>query len=138
MELFLQAAAIAVITVVLTSLLKKTNRELALLLTLAACILIGVFFMRLAEPIVDFLSKLRNLAGLDKTLMTPMLKTIGIGFLTQISEQGMAESYVSTLRALSSQGMLVVMIVAPVIAAFVGAWIANGMFHKHFKKAGMV
>ena len=85
MELFLQAAAIAVITVVLTSLLKKTNRELALLLTLAACILIGVFFMRLAEPIVDFLSKLRNLAGLDKTLMTPMLKTIGIGFLTQIS-----------------------------------------------------
>ena len=23
-------------------------------------------------------------------------------------------------------------------AAFVGAWIANGMFHKHFKKAGMV
>ena len=59
-------------------------------------------------------------------------------FLTQISEQGMAESYVSTLRALSSQGMLVVMIVAPVIAAFVGAWIANGMFHKHFKKAGMV
>ena len=85
MELFLQAAAIAVITVVLTSLLKKTNRELALLLTLAACILIGLFFMRLAEPIVDFLSKLRNLAGLDKTLMTPMLKTIGIGFLTQIS-----------------------------------------------------
>ena len=59
-------------------------------------------------------------------------------FLTQISEQGMAESYVSTLRALSSHGMLVVMIVAPVIAAFVGAWIANGMFHKHFKKAGMV
>lgn len=58
-------------------------------------------------------------------------------FLTQISEQGMAESYVSTLRALSSQGMLVVMIVAPVIAAFVGAWIANGMFHKHFKKAGI-
>ena len=55
-----------------------------------------------------------------------------------LSEQGMAESYVSTLRALSSQGMLVVMIVAPVIAAFVGAWIANGMFHKHFKKAGMV
>ena len=42
-------------------------------------------------------------------------------FLTQISEQGMAESYVSTLRALSSQGMLVVMIVAPVITAFVGA-----------------
>ena len=85
MEVFLQAAVLAIVTVVLTAMLKKTNRELALLLSLAACVLLGVFLMRLAEPVVDFMSKLRNLAGLDKALMTPMLKTIGIGILTQLS-----------------------------------------------------
>ncbi len=85
MELFLQAAAVALVTVILTAMLKKSSGELALLLTLAACVLIGVFFLRLAEPVVEFLSKLRDLAGLDKALMTPMLKTIGIGILTQIS-----------------------------------------------------
>ncbi len=85
MEIFLKAAAIALVTVVLTALLKKQSKELALLLTLAACVLIGVFLVQLAEPLVDFLSKLRNLAGLDKSLMTPLLKTIGIGLLTQIS-----------------------------------------------------
>lgn len=85
MEIFLKAAAIALVTVVLTALLKKQSKELALLLTLAACMLIGVFLVQLAEPLVDFLSKLRNLAGLDKSLMTPLLKTIGIGLLTQIS-----------------------------------------------------
>ena len=59
-------------------------------------------------------------------------------FFAQISGQGMAESYVSTLEALSSQGMLVVLFAAPVVTAFVGAWIARGMFRRHFEKAGMV
>ena len=119
MELFLQAAAIAVITVVLTSLLKKTNRELALLLTLAACILIGVFFMRLAEPIVDFLSKLRNLAGLDKTLMTPMLKTIGIGFLTQISATVCADAGENAIDKLVEicGGVLALYVALPLLEA---------------------
>ena len=119
MELFLQAAAIVVITVVLTSLLKKTNRELALLLTLAACILIGVFFMRLAEPIVDFLSKLRNLAGLDKTLMTPMLKTIGIGFLTQISATVCADAGENAIAKLVEicGGVLALYVALPLLEA---------------------
>lgn len=119
MELFLQAAAIAVITVVLTSLLKKTNRELALLLTLAACILIGLFFMRLAEPIVDFLSKLRNLAGLDKTLMTPMLKTIGIGFLTQISATVCADAGENAIAKLVEicGGVLALYVALPLLDA---------------------
>ena len=119
MELFLQAAAIAVITVVLTSLLKKTNRELALLLTLAACILIGVFFMRLAEPIVDFLSKLRNLAGLDKTLMTPMLKTIGIGSLTQISATVCADAGENAIAKLVEicGGVLALYVALPLLEA---------------------
>lgn len=119
MELFLQAAAIAVITVVLTSLLKKTNRELALLLTLAACILIGLFFMRLAEPIVDFLSKLRNLAGLDKTLMMPMLKTIGIGFLTQISATVCADAGENAIAKLVEicGGVLALYVALPLLEA---------------------
>lgn len=119
MELFLQAAAIAVITVVLTSLLKKTNRELALLLTLAACILIGLFFMRLAEPIVDFLSKLRNLAGLDKILMTPMLKTIGIGFLTQISATVCADAGENAIAKLVEicGGVLALYVALPLLEA---------------------
>lgn len=84
MERFLQAAVLGVLTVILTSLLKQKNPDLALLLTLAGCVLIGILLVQLAEPVVSFLSKLRNLAGLDTELMTPMLKTVGIGILTQI------------------------------------------------------
>ena len=59
-------------------------------------------------------------------------------FLAQISGQGMAESYVEALRNLSSTGMLIVLFLAPIVGAFLGALIAKGMFRKHFEKAGMV
>ena len=72
------------LTAILTTLFKQKNAELALLLTLAGCVIIGILLVQLAEPVVTFLSKLRNLAGLDTELMTPMLKTVGIGILTQI------------------------------------------------------
>ncbi len=59
-------------------------------------------------------------------------------FLTQISEQGMPADYVSTLRALSSNAMLVVLFAAPVIGAIIGSLMTKSMFRKHFTKAGIV
>ena len=48
--------------------------------------------MQLAEPVVDFLKKLRNISGLDEALMQPLLKTVGIGLLTQISANVCADA----------------------------------------------
>lgn len=84
MQTFIQASVIGVIAAILGTLLKKRSAELALLLTVAACVLIAILLLDLAKPILEFLSKLRNIAGLEKEIMTPMLKTIGIGLITQI------------------------------------------------------
>lgn len=59
-------------------------------------------------------------------------------FLAQIRAQGMPQSYVSVLEAVSSGKMLVVLFAAPVIGAVAGAFIAKRMFRKHFEKAGIV
>lgn len=59
-------------------------------------------------------------------------------FLAQITEQGMAESYVTTLKAVSSTGMLIVLFVAPIVGAVIGALVTKKMFKKHFTKAGIV
>ena len=59
-------------------------------------------------------------------------------FLAQITQQGMPVDYVATLEAVSSPAMLVVMIVAPLVTAVIGAFLAKGMFKKHFTKAGIV
>ncbi len=59
-------------------------------------------------------------------------------FMAQIGGQGMPESYIRALEGLSSPVMLVVLFLAPVIGAILGAWISKGLFRKHFEKAGMV
>lgn len=59
-------------------------------------------------------------------------------FLSQIREQGMPVSYVSTLQAISSNGMLIILFVVPVICSIVGFLIAKALFKKHFVKAGIV
>ena len=59
-------------------------------------------------------------------------------FLRQITEQGMPADYVNTLAALSSNGMLVVLFLAPVVGAVIGGILARAMFRKHFEKAGLV
>ncbi|MFT3983601.1 MAG: MptD family putative ECF transporter S component [Lachnospiraceae bacterium] len=59
-------------------------------------------------------------------------------FMTQISGQGMPESYIRTLENLSSKTMLTVLFLAPVIGALIGAGISRKLFKKHFEKAGMV
>lgn len=59
-------------------------------------------------------------------------------FLAQITEQGMPTDYVSAVEALSSNAMLVVLFVAPIIGGIIGAFIAKALFKKHFIKAGIV
>lgn len=84
MELLLKAGVLGLLATLIAVVLKKHNREMAMLLTLAACIFLGLILLQLVAPVVEFLKKLRNLAGLEKQLLEPMLKTVGIGLTTQI------------------------------------------------------
>ena len=59
-------------------------------------------------------------------------------FLAQILKNGMAESYVVSMRSLISTPMMLLMLVSPVIGGIIGAWIARTLFNKHFKKAGVI
>lgn len=59
-------------------------------------------------------------------------------FLSQIASQGMPADYVSSLEALTSQPMLLVLVLAPVIGGLIGAAVAGALFRKHFQKAGIV
>ena len=51
---------------------------------------------------------------------------------------GDAGGLCNTLAALSSNVMLVVLFLAPVVGAVIGGLIARAMFRKHFEKAGLV
>lgn len=59
-------------------------------------------------------------------------------FVAQIAEQGMGADYLASLDALSTAPTLAAMFVATFAAGLVGAYIARGLFKKHFQKAGLV
>ena len=59
-------------------------------------------------------------------------------FLAQITEQGMPADYVAAVESISSNAMLIVLFVAPIVGGVIGAYIAKGLFKKHFVKAGIV
>lgn len=118
-QTFLRAAVIGLIAVIFAALLKKNNRELAVLLSLAACALIAAALLTLAEPLVDFLARLRNLAGLDTEVMAPLLKTVGIGLLTQICASICSDAGESSIAGLIEVcgGLLALYVSLPLLEA---------------------
>lgn len=58
-------------------------------------------------------------------------------FVAQIAGQGMGADYLATLETAANPGMLAAMFVATFVAGLIGAYIARGMFKKHFVKAGL-
>lgn len=84
METLVRVGVVGVVAAIFAAVLKKNSKELAILLTLAACAMIALLAAELTEPILRFFSKLRGFAGLDSELLSPVLKTIGIGLLAQL------------------------------------------------------
>ena len=58
---------------------------MALLLTIVTCCLLGIAAISLAGPIIQFMEKLQLSGNIDAQLFTILLKSIGIGLVTQIA-----------------------------------------------------
>ena len=88
----------------------------------------AVFLMGLITALIYFVTGQFTLVILISMASTCIL----------ITEQGMPADYVAAVEALSSNAMLIVLFVAPIIGGIIGAFIARGLFKKHFVKAGIV
>ena len=121
MSSFIQVAVIGIVTVILVTLIRKTNGELALLLTLSACVLMAVLVIRLVEPVIDFFRKLQELSGLDEELLVPLIKSVGIGILTQLCAAfctDAGENAVARLIELCG-GVLAICVALPLLEAVI-------------------
>lgn len=97
MEIVLKLAAGAVITVLLTATLRHWNREIALLLSVTACVLFLLPITEQFRSIMRYVGQLRGNMGLESALFTPVLQVCGIGFITQIAVHFCADAGEHTL-----------------------------------------
>ena len=85
MDLFLKAVAAALITAVIGLVLARQGKDMFLLLTLAACAMIGAVAFTFLKSVISFLQRLTEMTKLNTDLLAVVLKTVGIGLIGELA-----------------------------------------------------
>ncbi len=85
MELIFKIVGIAMTAIVLYLFLEKQNRDLAVLVSLAACCTITVVAVSYLETVLDFIMDLSAIGNLNDSFLRALLKSVGIGLIAEIA-----------------------------------------------------
>lgn len=108
MELYWKAAAAVLIALVLGQAIRE--KDMSLLLSMAVCAMVGALLMTYLEPVLDFLRQLRELGDLQGDMLGILMKVLGIGIVTEITEMVCRDSGNTSLgHALQILGTAVIL-----------------------------
>ena len=85
MEKLIQIMALCVVCAVLSLVVRRRSPEFSFCTVCGCCAVCLLAAAEFLTPVVSFLEELQTLAGVRPALMAPILKTVGIGLLTQIA-----------------------------------------------------
>lgn len=80
-KIFVQCAAVALVSILLILALKGRNSEIAVVVSIACCCIMILGAASLLNPIWEFIQRMEEISMLDHQLLGIMLKAVGIGFL---------------------------------------------------------
>ena len=82
---FLQISGAVLLAVILVLALKSYCKEIGTILAITICCLTGLTALRYLQPVLEFLKKLEDLGGLDDVMIEILMKSTGIGIITEIA-----------------------------------------------------
>ena len=82
---FLQISGAVLLAVILVLALKSYCKEISTILAITVCCLTGLTALRYLQPVLEFLKKLEDLGGLDDVMIEILMKSTGIGIITEIA-----------------------------------------------------
>lgn len=85
MSVIYKTVGIAMIAVVLCLFVGKQNKDIAVLLSIAACGIILFHALSYMDAILAFIDDLTAIANMDRTFLQILLKCVGIGLITEIA-----------------------------------------------------
>lgn len=85
MEMIFKAAAIGIAGASVALLLKKNMPEMALLLSIATAIVILILALESFLGISKFVEDMISTTGLSSAIVSPVIKTVGIGLITKLT-----------------------------------------------------
>lgn len=84
MNVFLRTIAGVLIALILWISLGKQNKDFSVLLSLVVCVMIFAVSESFLRPLVQFIKKLQVMGDLDGTMVTVVMKSVGIGIIGEI------------------------------------------------------
>jgi stage III sporulation protein AD len=85
MTLYLQICGGVFLSVILFVTLKNSGKDLSAVLTVAVCSMVALTAMHYLKPIIAFVKTLESIGGLNRDMVTILLKATGIGIVSEIS-----------------------------------------------------
>lgn len=85
MERFIQVSAGVLVTVLLSVMLNKQGKDIALVLTAAVCCMALTVIIAYLEPVVDFVKELQIIGKLDSEMVRILIKSVGISLMAEIA-----------------------------------------------------
>ncbi len=86
MDTMMKCAALAAAGAILALVVRKQSSEFAALVSLAVILMIGLLALELMKPVLTFARSLQDKANIGEGVMSPVLKTLAIGILTEIGK----------------------------------------------------
>ena len=84
MNIFIKAAAGALVALILHLILARQGKDFSVLLTVAVCCMMATAAMEYLEPVIVLFEKLQTLGQLDSDMMMVVFRVVGIGLLGEI------------------------------------------------------
>lgn len=85
MDIFIKATAGIIIALMLYMALSKTGKEFSFLLTVLVVCMIAAITVTFLQPVIEFVEKLISLGQFDSKMLEIVLKSVGVGLLTEIT-----------------------------------------------------
>ena len=90
--LFWKTTAGVLVAVILILALGKQEKDLAMMLGMAVCVMAAAAALAILEPVLDFLYRLSELAGIHSDLTETLIKITGIGMVSELARMICADS----------------------------------------------
>lgn len=84
MTLFWKASAAILVAQILILALDKQQRDMGVLVAIAACCITAIAALEFLEPVVDFLYEIQSLSRLDAGILRTLLQIVGVGFTSEL------------------------------------------------------
>ena len=85
MDVFLKVTAGVLITTIVTITISRHSSDISLLLTMFVCCMVLLVAVTYLKPVIEFMQKLVNVGGIDNEVFNILLKSTGIGLISQIA-----------------------------------------------------